>query len=237
MAEGLELRDVVAGWGQTVILEGISLALPPGGTLALLGRNGVGKSTLLRTVMGHTTLHRGEIRLNGADIGRRPIHARARAGLGFVPQEREIFPSLTVLENLTVAARGSRWTLERVFDLFPNLAQRRTNMGNELSGGEQQMLAVARVLMCDPEFLLLDEPLEGLSPLIAETLMAAIRRLRAETGLAVILVEQHARAALDFAERALILERGRAVYAGPAADLLADPDRLAALMGVATRHA
>ena len=237
MAEGLVLRDVVAGYGETVVLEGVSLTLGPGETLALLGRNGVGKTTLLRTIMGHTTLHSGEVSLDGAAMTRWPIYRRARAGLGLVPQEREIFPSLTVLENLTVAARRGRWTLERVFSLFPNLARRRGNMGNELSGGEQQMLAVARALMCDPRLLLLDEPLEGLAPVIVDALMAAFRRLQEEDGLALILVEQHAQLALDFADGALILDRGRVVHRGPSAPLLADLDQLARMIGVAEREA
>nr|WP_282568673.1 ABC transporter ATP-binding protein [Bosea sp. AK1] len=187
----------------------MSFQLRAGQILALLGRNGVGKTTLLRTCLGHTTLHSGEVSFDGASTTLWPIFRRARAGLGFVPQEREIFPSLTVLENLTVAARGSHWTLERVFDLFPNLARLRANMGNQLSGGEQQMLAVARVLMCDPRFLLLDEPLEGLAPVIVDALMEAFRRLQQEDQLGIILVEQHAQLALSFASDAMILDRGR----------------------------
>ena len=233
MAEGLVLDRVTAGYGDTVILEDVSLRLGPGETLALLGRNGVGKTTLLRTIMGHTKVRSGSVALNGAAITRWPIHRRARAGLGLVPQEREIFPSLTVLENLTVAARGSGWSLDRVFALFPNLARRRSNMGNQLSGGEQQMLAVARVLMCDPAILLLDEPLEGLAPVIVDALMAAFQRLHEEARLGIILVEQHARLALAFASEALILDRGRVAFAGPSRSLQDDPDRLAELIGVA----
>ena len=233
MGDGLALRDVVAGYGETIVLENVSLELGPGETLALLGRNGVGKTTLLRTIMGHTTLHSGEVSLGGVAMTRWPIYRRARAGLGLVPQEREIFPSLTVIENLTVSARGARWSLDRVFALFPNLAQRRANRGNQLSGGEQQMLAVARALMCDPQILLLDEPLEGLAPVIVEALMTAFRRLKSEDHLSVILVEQHAQLALDFSSRALILDRGTVVYHGPSRDLASDPGRLAALIGVA----
>ena len=233
MAEGLVIENVTAGYGDTIILEDVSLRLRPGETLALLGRNGVGKTTLLRTIMGHTTVHSGAVALDGKAITRWPIHRRARAGLGLVPQEREIFPSLSVLENLTVAARGASWSLDRVFALFPNLARRRYNMGNALSGGEQQMLAVARVLMCDPAILLLDEPLEGLAPVIVEALIAAFQRLHEEAGLGIILVEQHARLALGVASQALILDRGRVAFAGPSLGLQDDPERLAGLIGVA----
>ncbi len=232
MADGLVIDGLTAGYGDTIILEDVSLRLGPGETLALLGRNGVGKTTLLRTVMGHTTVHAGAVTLNGAAITRWPIYRRARAGIGLVPQEREIFPSLSVLENLTVAARGSSWSLDRVFALFPNLAQRRANMGNQLSGGEQQMLAVARVLMCDPGILLLDEPLEGLAPVIVDALMEAFQRLHEDARLGIILVEQHARLALGFASQALILDRGRTTFAGPSQTLLADPTRLAEMIGV-----
>ncbi len=227
------IDGLTAGYGETIIIENVSLRLGPGETLALLGRNGVGKTTLLRTIMGHTTVHSGGIALDGAAITRWPIYRRARAGLGLVPQEREIFPSLSVLENLTVAARGSSWSLDRVFALFPNLARRRGNMGNQLSGGEQQMLAVARVLMCDPKILLLDEPLEGLAPVIVDALMAAFQRLHEEARLGIILVEQHARLALGFASQAMILDRGRIAFAGPSCVLQEDPHRLAGLIGVA----
>ena len=200
MADCLALHDVSAGYGETVVLDGVSLALPEGGTLAVLGRNGVGKTTLLATVLGHTTLHAGRIAFRGQSIERLRPFQRARLGIGYVPQEREIFPSLTVDENLTVAARaGARWTRERVYDLFPSLAERRRNMGNQLSGGEQQMLAIGRALMGNPSLLLLDEPLEGLAPVIVDSLLAALHRLREDDGLAIVLVEQHARLALEFA--------------------------------------
>ncbi len=237
MADVLALRELVAGYGETIILENISLTLGPGDTLALLGRNGVGKTTLLRTIMGHTTVHGGDIQVQGATVTRWPIYRRARAGLGLVSQEREIFPSLTVLENLTVAARGASWPLDRVFALFPNLAQRRGNMGNQLSGGEQQMLAVARALMCDPSILLLDEPLEGLAPVIVDALMAVFQRLRQDGGLSIILVEQHAELALGFASQALILDRGRMAYSGPSAALQNNPEYLADLIGVTGKGA
>ena len=234
-AGGLVLADVVAGYGETVVLEHVGLSVAPGGALALLGRNGVGKTTLLGTIMGHTTLHSGSITLDGMPLSRRSIFRRARAGIGLVPQEREIFASLTVMENLTVAARGTGWTPDQVFDLFPNLARRRGNRGNELSGGEQQMLAVGRALMCNPRFLLLDEPLEGLAPVMVDALMAALHRLRSDR-LAMILVEQHAQLALDFAAEALVLDRGRVVYGGPSAPLRDDAQRVAELMGVAERR-
>jgi branched-chain amino acid transport system ATP-binding protein len=233
MADWLELDGVSAGYGETVVLDGVSLVLGEGGTLAVLGRNGVGKTTLLATMLGHTTLHAGRIAFRGHAIeGLRPFQ-RARLGIGYVPQEREIFPSLTVDENLTVAARaGERWTRERVYELFPSLAERRRNMGNQLSGGEQQMLAIGRALMGNPSLLLLDEPLEGLAPVIVDALLAALHRLREDDGLAIVLVEQHARLALAFASRAVVLDRGRLVYDAASQPLLDDPQRLAALIGV-----
>jgi branched-chain amino acid transport system ATP-binding protein len=233
MSEWLSLNRVSAGYGETVVLEGVTLAIGQDATLALLGRNGVGKTTLLATIMGHTTLHGGSVTLGGADITRLPIHKRAIAGFGYVPQEREIFPSLTVKENLTVAARDGRWTIERIYDLFPSLAARRTNMGNQLSGGEQQMLSIGRALMGNPSLLLLDEPLEGLAPVIVDTLIAALHRLRQEDGLAIVLVEQHARLALGFAARSIVLDRGKVVYDGDSRPLLEDPERLSGLIGVA----
>ena len=233
MAEALRLESVSAGYGETVVLEGVSLTLDEGGTLALLGRNGVGKTTLLATVMGHTTLRAGSIRMGGQEMTRLPPHLRARAGIGYVPQEREIFPSLTLEENLTVAARPGRWTLDRVYDLFPRLRERAGNMGNQLSGGEQQMLAIGRALMGNPTLLLMDEPLEGLAPVIVDMLLAAFHRLRREDGLAVMLVEQRARLALDFAAQAVVLDRGKVVYDGDSRALREDSERLTGLIGVA----
>ena len=229
---GIVLDKVRAGYGETVVLEGVSLALPPRGTLAVLGRNGVGKSTLLATIMGHTTLHGGSIALDGHAIARLAPHRRARLGLGWVPQERDVFRSLTVEENLAVAERPGRWTLARVYDLFPALAERRRHYGNELSGGEQQMLSIGRALMGNPSVLLLDEPLEGLAPVIVDTVLRSIERLKREDSLAILLVEQHARQALAETERVLILDRGRIVHQGDSRALLDAPDRLAALMGV-----
>jgi branched-chain amino acid transport system ATP-binding protein len=233
---GLTLDNVVAGYGDTVVIEGVSLDLPAGGTLALLGRNGVGKTTLLATIAGHTRLRSGTIRFAGHDISALPAYRRARLGIGFVPQEREIFPSLSVQENLeVVASRPGPWTVPRVYDLFPPLAERRRNRGNQLSGGEQQMLAIGRALMGNPSLLLMDEPLEGLAPVIVDAVLQGLDRLKAEGGLSLLLVEQHARIALEFAEAAIVLDRGRVVFSGPSRDLLDNPARLDALMGVAAR--
>ena len=233
MAEALSLRHVSAGYGETVVLEDINLALAPGESISVIGRNGVGKTTLLATVMGHTTLHRGEVTLGGASLERVPIFRRARRGLGWVPQEREIFPSLSVRENLTIGSRPGHWTLERVFELFPNLAARLSNMGNQLSGGEQQMLSIARALLTNPSVLLMDEPTEGLAPVIVEALAAVLLRLRGEGALSIVLVEQNSRVALAFSSRTVVMDKGRIVYDGASAELGADPERLAGLIGVA----
>ncbi|MDA8109090.1 MAG: ABC transporter ATP-binding protein [Betaproteobacteria bacterium] len=233
----LELEAVSAGYGETVVLENLCLRLGPGESVSLIGRNGVGKSTLLETVMGHTALHGGAIRLRGLDLAGLAPYERVRAGLGYVPQEREIFPSLTVRENLEVAARpragARRWTLAAVFELFPQLAERQAHRGNQLSGGEQQMLSIGRALMGNPGVLLMDEPSEGLAPRIVEDLMMALKRLRDGEGLTILLVEQNSRVALDFSPRALVMSRGRIVYDGPSEDLLRDRARLGALIGVA----
>ncbi len=233
MSGGLWLDNVGAGYGETVVIERVSLTLPPGGRLTVLGRNGVGKTTLLATIMGHTALHAGNIRFAGRDVTALAPYRRARLGIGLVPQEREIFSSLTVEENLGVATRPGAWSLARVYDLFPSLAERRRNRGNHLSGGEQQMLAIGRALMGNPSLLLMDEPFEGLAPVVVDTLLAALGRLKREDGLALLLVEQHVRLALEFAEEAIVLDRGAIVFAGPSRDLLAAPDRIGALMGVA----
>jgi branched-chain amino acid transport system ATP-binding protein len=232
---GLVLSGVEAGYGETVIIEGISFAAPPGATLAVLGRNGVGKTTLLGTIMGRTTLRAGRICFAGRDISNLPAYRRARLGIGFVPQEREVFGSLTVAENLSVAARPGMWSLARIYDLFPPLAERRGNRGNQLSGGEQQMLAIGRALIGNPSLLLLDEPLEGLAPVIVDSLLAALERLRREDDLAFVLIEQHARIALEFAAAAIVLDRGTIVFSGPSRELLEAPERLAGLLGVGVR--
>ena len=232
MADALKLSGVRAGYGETVVLEDVEFSLAERGSLAVLGRNGVGKTTLLATIMGHTTFHAGSIEFNGRPVSRMPVHQRNRIGIGYVPQAREIFPSLSVVENLSVAARPGRWTAERVFDLFPRLAERRSHMGNQLSGGEQQMLATGRALMGNPSLLLMDEPLEGLAPIIVEALLKALERLIREESLTVVLVEQHAKLALQVTETVLVLNRGRIAHHGPSADLLRDPERLAALVVV-----
>jgi branched-chain amino acid transport system ATP-binding protein len=233
MAEPLlAITDLRAGYGSAVVLDGIALELAPQGGLAVLGRNGVGKSTLLLTVMGYTRVSRGRILWRGVDITYEPPHRRARAGIGWVAQEREIFATLTVEENLTVAARNGPWSLPRVYELFPRLAERRRNLGNQLSGGEQQMLAIARALMTNPSLLLLDEPFEGLAPIVVEELTAAIRRMIAERFNAFVLVEQHVEIALPLTENVIVLERGCIVHRGPSAELLKDHAALERLIGL-----
>ena len=229
-APALKLEGVRAGYGATVVLEDIAFEVPERGSLALLGRNGVGKTTLLATIMGLTTFHAGSIEYRGKSIGQLPVHERSRLGIGYVPQTRDVFPSLTIEENLRVAARPGRWPLERVYDLFPRLAERRSHMGNQISGGEQQMLSIGRALMGDPALLLLDEPMEGLAPIIVEMLMAALQRLIREEALTVILVEQSAKLALQVTQQVLVLSRGRIIHSGASPELLADPDRLAQLV-------
>ena len=233
MASALELRNISAGYGETVVLEDVTLSLAPGECISVIGRNGVGKTTLLATVMGHTSLHRGEIVFGGARLNRVPIYRRALGGIGFVPQEREIFPSLTVRENLQVGARPGHWTGERVFELFPNLKERLGNLGNQLSGGEQQMLSIARALLTNPSLLLMDEPTEGLAPVIVEALTAVLIRLRQESGLSIVLVEQNSRVALAFSPRTAIMDRGRIVYDGPSETLRQDAAKLDQLIGLA----
>jgi branched-chain amino acid transport system ATP-binding protein len=228
----LTLRNIRAGYGDAVVLDDVSLEVPEKGSVGLLGRNGVGKSTLLLTIMGYTRVTRGSILWRGEDITRLSSHQRARLGLGWVAQEREIFPSLTLEENLTVAARPGRWNLDLAYELFPRLRERRTNMGNQLSGGEQQMLAIARALMTNPSLLLLDEPLEGLAPIIVEELARAIKRMVTEQGMATILVEQHAEVALSLTESAIVIERGRIVHRGSSAALQNDAQALQRFIGV-----
>jgi branched-chain amino acid transport system ATP-binding protein len=228
----LVFDNVRAGYGEAVVLDDISFELAEHGSLAVLGRNGVGKSTLLLTLMGFTQTSRGRIVWRGTDITRLAAHRRARAGIGWVAQEREIFANLTVEENLTVAARPGRWDLTAAFDLFPRLRERRNSKGNQLSGGEQQMLATARALMTNPALLLLDEPLEGLAPIIVEELVRGLRRMIAEEGTAVILVEQHAEIALSLTEHALLLERGAIVHRARSEDLLHDHATLDRYIGL-----
>jgi len=233
MPELLAFDRVSAGYGESIVLEDVSFSMEEGASLALLGRNGVGKTSLLVTLMGLTRMHKGAVRWAGKDLARMPTHQRSRSGLGWVPQERHMFPSLTVEEHLTVVERPGPWNLQRVYEIFPRLRERRANMGNQLSGGEQQMVAIARALMTNPRILLLDEPMEGLAPIIVQELVRVIRRLIADEGMSVIVVEQHARLALSLTERAMVLDRGRIVHESDSASLLADGDKLDRLVAVA----
>jgi branched-chain amino acid transport system ATP-binding protein len=232
MAELLSLDNVTAGYRDTVVLEAVSATIGTKECWAVLGRNGVGKTTLLMTVMGLTSLRGGSIKFAGEEITGLATHHRARAGIGYVPQEREIFPSLTVDENLRVATTQGEWTRERVYDLFPRLAERRRNYGNQLSGGEQQMLAVGRALVGNPKILLLDEPFEGLAPVIIDTIVAALARLQRESTIATVLVEQLVDVTLEMTEQTLVLDKGQIVWRGESRALAADRERLASLVGL-----
>jgi branched-chain amino acid transport system ATP-binding protein len=232
MPELLAIEGLTAGYGESIVLEDVSLTLAEGDSLALLGRNGMGKTTLLVTLMGLTRQHRGSLRWRGADLSALPTHRRSQSGLGWVPQERYMFPSLTVEEHLTVVARPGHWNVPRVYEIFPRLAERRGNYGNQLSGGEQQMLALGRALMVNPSLMLLDEPMEGLAPIIVQELMNVIRELVTDSGMAVIVVEQHAKLALSLTRNTIVLERGRVVHRAPSEALLADPASLHRLLAV-----
>ena len=232
MAELLALEHVTAGYGDSVVLDDVSLTMDEGDSLALLGRNGVGKTTLLVTLMGLTTLRSGVLRWRDRNLAALPTFRRAQAGLGWVPQERFVFPSLTVEEHLTAVARPGPWDLARVYGIFPRLEERKKNLGNQLSGGEQQMVAIARALMVNPKLLLLDEPMEGLAPIIVQELMGMIRDLIRASGMAVIVVEQHARLALSLTRHAVVLDRGRVVHASDCESLLAQPATLDRLVAV-----
>jgi len=233
MAEPLlRLEEVYAGYGSATVLDGISLAIFPGESLAVLGRNGVGKSTLILTIMNLTALFSGSVFFQGRDVTRTPAHRRARLGFGWVPQERDIFPSLSVEENLTVAARPGPWDRESVFALFPSLKARRDNAGNHLSGGEQQMLAIGRTLMTNPHLLLLDEPLEGLAPIVVDELVAAIASMARSGDMSVLLVEQHAAMVLGLTDRAVVIERGRIAHQAPSAELATDAATLDRYIGL-----
>jgi branched-chain amino acid transport system ATP-binding protein len=232
MADLLRMEQVWSGYGDAIVLEDVSLSLDEGGSMALLGRNGMGKTTLLATLVGAARQMRGAIRFAGEDMAHVPAYRRAHAGLGWVPQERDIFASLTVEENLTVVGRPGPWTLDRVYQTFPRLQERRSNMGNQLSGGEQQMLAMGRALMLNPRLLLLDEPLEGLAPLIVQELLRIIEQMVREGGMGVILVEQHAHQILPLTRHAVVLERGRVAWQGASEALSADHALLDRLIGV-----
>jgi branched-chain amino acid transport system ATP-binding protein len=232
MPDLLAIDNLSAGYGEAVVLHDISLSLPEGRSLALLGRNGMGKTTLVNTIVGVTRRFGGEIRLDGRDLTRLRPDQRAHAGVGWVPQERNIFRSLTALENMTAVARPGPWTVQRVFELFPRLAERQGSLGSQLSGGEQQMLAVGRALVLNPRLLLLDEPLEGLAPILVEELIAALRRLTREEGLSTILVEQNAQKVLGVTDSVAVLERGTLVHTGDSAALKADRKTLERFLGV-----
>ena len=233
MAELLKVENLRAGYGEAVVLQEVSLGLDEGQTLALLGRNGTGKTTLINTLAGATRQHGGSITLGGIALHKLPSHERAAAGIGWVPQERNIFKSLTVHENLTAVARPGKWNPDGVYKMFPRLAERKTNLGTQLSGGEQQMLAVGRALVLNPKLLLLDEPLEGLAPIIVEELLRAIARITRDEGLSAIIVEQHPQAILAISHRAVVLDHGMVVHSGSADDLREQPELLDRLLGVA----
>ncbi|MCP1632015.1 ABC transporter ATP-binding protein [Kerstersia gyiorum] len=233
MPELLQVENLSAGYGEAIILQNLSFTLAEGHTLALLGRNGTGKTTLISTLVGATRRHAGSITLAGVPVHNRPSHERVAAGIGWVPQERNIFKSLTVHENLTAVARPGKWTPERIYAMFPRLAERKESMGTQLSGGEQQMLAVGRALALNPRLLLLDEPLEGLAPIIVEELLKAIRRITREEGLSAIIVEQHPQAILAISDDAIVLDRGSIVHRGAAQALKDDAELLDSLLGVA----
>ena len=233
MSEILSVEHLQAGYGNAVVLGDVSFSLAQGESLALLGRNGMGKTTLLNAIIGVTRRQGGTIRLAGRDITKWRPEQRAHAGIGWVPQERNIFRSLTVEENMTAVARKGAWDVSRVYAMFPRLAERRANMGNQLSGGEQQMLAVGRALVLNPVLMLLDEPTEGLAPIIVQELMAALARIVREEGLSMIIVEQHAQKVLGMTHQAVILENGAVVFAGRAAALREDGALLERYLGVA----
>jgi branched-chain amino acid transport system ATP-binding protein len=233
MSELLSVENLSAGYGEAVVLNNVSLSLAQGQTLALLGRNGTGKTTFMNTLAGATRQHGGSITLDGVALHQLPLHLRAGAGIGWVPQERNIFKSLTVDENLTAVARPGKWTPKQVYEMFPRLAERKGNLGTQLSGGEQQMLAVGRALVLNPKLLLLDEPLEGLAPIIVQELLRSIRRITREEGLSAIIVEQHPQAILAISDVAAVLDRGTVVHAGTAQELREQPDLLDKLLGVA----
>jgi branched-chain amino acid transport system ATP-binding protein len=236
MSELLRVENLSAGYGQAVVLHDVAFALGQGRTLALLGRNGTGKTTLINTLAGAARQHGGSIALGGVALHKLPSHERAAAGIGWVPQERNIFKSLTVHENLTAVQRAGAWTPQRVYEMFPRLAERKTNLGTQLSGGEQQMLAVGRALVVNPRLLLLDEPLEGLAPIIVNELLRAIARITRSEGLSAIIVEQHPQAILAISDRAIVLDHGTVVHADTAAALRATPELLDRLLGVARQE-
>jgi branched-chain amino acid transport system ATP-binding protein len=237
MNELLVLEGVSAGYGEAIVISDISLRLGEGRSLAVLGRNGVGKTTLVNTIIGVTRHRSGRISLGSRDLTRLRPDERARAGIGWTPQERNIFRSLTVEENLTAVARPGPWSLRHIYDMFPRLAERRSNLGNQLSGGEQQMLAIGRALVLNPKLLLLDEPTEGLAPVIVEELLRALERIIRADGLSAIIIEQHARKILGVTDEAIILERGLIVHSADSAALRIDSITLDRYLGVTAKEA
>ncbi len=236
MPDCLAIECLRAGYGEAIVIPELTVSLQKGRTLALLGRNGTGKTTLINSIIGVTRRFAGRLTLDGADITRMRADQRARAGVGWVPQERNVFRSLTVEENMTAVAQPGPWTLQRVYQMFPRLGERRRNFGSQLSGGEQQMLAIGRALTLNPKVLLLDEPTEGLAPIIVDELMSALKQIARHDGLSIIIVEQHARRILELADDAIILERGSIVHAAPSAALKADHATLDRYLGVTDRR-
>jgi branched-chain amino acid transport system ATP-binding protein len=232
MSDLLALHQVSAGYGEAIVISNIDLRLARGRSLAVLGRNGTGKTTLVNTIIGVTRRRGGMLAFGGCDLTDAAPDARARAGIGWVPQERNIFKSLTVDENLTAVARPGPWTVGQVYDMFPRLKERRSNLGGHLSGGEQQMLAIARALVLNPKLLLLDEPLEGLAPILVKELLKALKRIIREENLSAIVVEQHAQKILDVTDDAIILDRGAIVHASSSRALIDDPAPLAQHLGI-----
>ena len=233
MSDFLAIEGLRAGYGEAVVLPGLSLRLAEGQVLALLGRNGTGKTTLINSIVGVTRRFGGTIAVGGRDITPLRPDQRARAGIGWVPQERNIFRSLTVEENMTAVAQPGHWTVAKVYEMFPRLEERRGNFGNQLSGGEQQMLAIGRALTLNPKVLLLDEPTEGLAPIIVDELLKALGTITRSGGICSIIVEQNAQKILNLADRAVILERGAIVHDAVSAALKADPAALERYLGVA----
>ncbi|MDA9504516.1 ABC transporter ATP-binding protein [Bradyrhizobium sp. CCBAU 11386] len=228
----LEIESLDVGYGEGVVVQGLSLSIGVGGSLALLGRNGAGKSTLMLGIAGHLAPRKGRIRFAGKDITTMPPHLRCRMGIGWVPQGREVFAPLTVEENLRIAATLGAWTIDRVYELFPKLKERRDNFGNQLSGGEQQMLAIGRALVTNPRLLLLDEPLEGLAPVVAQDVARCIAEITQGESMAVVLIEQHATFALGLTQHAIIIERGLLLRSGASGAITADRDALEQYVGI-----